>query len=124
MRYPVANPDFSAFVQRAKDMNPEAIFVFVPGGSQSPAIAKALADRGIDPRKTKVMSQMELADEQALKSMGDTALGIITSAHYDYNHDSAIQQGIRGRLQRGVQAQSRISSASAAMTACTSSTRR
>jgi branched-chain amino acid transport system substrate-binding protein len=85
VRYPVNNPDFSAFVQRAKDANPEAIFVFVPGGSQSPAIAKALADRGVDPRKTKVMSQMELADEQALKNMGDTALGIITSGHYDYN---------------------------------------
>jgi branched-chain amino acid transport system substrate-binding protein len=89
VRYPVANPDFSAFVQRAKDMNPEAIFIFVPGGSQSPAIAKALADRGIDPRKTKVMAQLELTDEQALKNMGDTALGIITSAHYDYNHGSA-----------------------------------
>jgi branched-chain amino acid transport system substrate-binding protein len=92
VRYPVANPDFSAFVQRAKDMNPEAIFIFVPGGSQSPAIAKALADRGIDPRKTKVMAQMELTDEQALKNMGDTALGIITSAHYDYNHGSALNK--------------------------------
>jgi len=89
VRYPVANPDFSAFVQRAKDMNPEAIFIFVPGGAQSPAIAKALADRGIDPRKTKVMAQLELTDEQALRNMGDTALGIITSAHYDYNHGSA-----------------------------------
>jgi branched-chain amino acid transport system substrate-binding protein len=89
VRYPVANPDFSAFVQRAKDLNPEAIFIFVPGGAQSPAIAKALADRGIDPRKTKVMAQLELTDEQALKNMGDTALGIITSAHYDYKHDSA-----------------------------------
>jgi branched-chain amino acid transport system substrate-binding protein len=89
VRYPVANPDFSAFVQRAKDMNPEAIFIFVPGGSQSPAIAKALADRGIDPRKTKVMAQLELTDEQALKNMGDTALGIVTSAHYDYNLGSA-----------------------------------
>jgi branched-chain amino acid transport system substrate-binding protein len=89
VRYPVANPDFSAFVQRAKDLNPEAIFIFVPGGAQSPAIAKALADRGIDPRKTKVMAQLELTDEQALRNMGDTALGIITSAHYDYNHPSA-----------------------------------
>jgi branched-chain amino acid transport system substrate-binding protein len=92
VRYPVVNPDFSAFVQRAKDMNPEAIFVFVPGGSQSPAIAKALADRGIDPRQTKVMAQAELTDEQALKNMGDTALGIITSAHYDYNHDSKLNK--------------------------------
>jgi branched-chain amino acid transport system substrate-binding protein len=85
VRYPVNNPDFSAFVQRAKDANPEALFVFVPGGAQSPAIAKAMADRGIDPRKTKVMSQVELTEEQALKSMGDTALGIIISGHYDYN---------------------------------------
>ena len=75
MRYPVANPDFSAFVQRAKDLNPEAIFIFVPGGAQSAAIGKALADRGIDPRKTKIMAQGELTDEPALKSMGDTALG-------------------------------------------------
>ena len=85
VRYPVNNPDFSAFVQRAKDLNPEAIFIFVPGGAQSPAIAKALSDRGIDPAKTKVMAQVELTDEPALKSMGDIALGIITSSHYDYN---------------------------------------
>ena len=31
VRMPVANPDFSAYVQRAKDLNPEAIFVFIPG---------------------------------------------------------------------------------------------
>ncbi len=89
VRYPVANPDFSAFVQRAKDLNPEAIFIFVPGGAQSPAIAKALAERGIDPRKTKIMAQVELTDEPALRSMGDTALGIITSSHYDYNLGNA-----------------------------------
>ncbi len=88
VRFPVANPDFSAFVQRAKDTNPEAIFAFVPGGAQSPALAKSLADRGIDPRKTKVMAQAELTDEPALKNMGDTALGIITSSHYDFNHKS------------------------------------
>jgi branched-chain amino acid transport system substrate-binding protein len=96
VRYPVVNPDFSAFVQRAKDMNPEAIFIFVPGGSQSPAIAKALADRGIDPRKIKIMAQAELTDEQALKNMGDTALGIITSAHYDYNHGSKLNKEFVG----------------------------
>src|SRR3989338_5800162 len=28
VRFPVASPDFSAFVQRAKDLNPEAIYVW------------------------------------------------------------------------------------------------
>src|SRR5260221_9849848 len=49
LRMPVANPDFSAFVQRAKDAAPDGIFIFVPGGSQPPALAKALVERGIDP---------------------------------------------------------------------------
>jgi branched-chain amino acid transport system substrate-binding protein len=88
VRMPIANPDFSAFVQRAKDLNPQGIFVFIPGGAQPGAFGKALTDRGIDPKKTKVMGQLEIADEHALKAMGDTAIGMITSGHYDYNHHS------------------------------------
>ena len=53
---PVANPDFSAFVQRAKDLNPESIFVFVPGGAQPAALGKAFAERGMDPNKIKIMA--------------------------------------------------------------------
>src|SRR6186997_88535 len=33
-RYPVANIDFTAFVQRAKDSNPDGIYIWVPGGPQ------------------------------------------------------------------------------------------
>jgi branched-chain amino acid transport system substrate-binding protein len=88
VRYPVANPDFSAFVQRAKDLNPESIFIWVPGGTQPAAIAKALAERGIDPKKTKILGQGELSEDEARASMGDAGLGIITVYHYDHNHDS------------------------------------
>lgn len=90
VRFPVANPDFAAFVQRAKDQNPEGIFVFVPGGAQPAALGKALAERGIDARKTKILGQLELSQEDARKAMGDTAIGIITSAHYDPDHNSAL----------------------------------
>jgi branched-chain amino acid transport system substrate-binding protein len=85
VRMPVANPDFSAFVQRAKDLNPEAVYIWIPGGAQPAAIGKALVERGLDPKKVKIVGQDVLADESALKSMGDVALGIITTAHYDYN---------------------------------------
>jgi len=92
VRMAVANPDFSAYVSRAKDLNPEGIFVMIPGGAMPGAFGKALAERGIDPNKTKVMGQMEIADEHALASMGDAALGIITVAHYDYNHKSKMNE--------------------------------
>ena len=88
VRMPVANPDFSAFVQRAKDVNPESIFVFVPAGAQPAALGKAFAERGVDPKKIKVMGTGEVTDEGAVKSMGDAALGILTAWHYDFNHDS------------------------------------
>jgi branched-chain amino acid transport system substrate-binding protein len=89
VRMPPSNPDFSAYVQRAKDINPEAIFVFIPGGTQPAALAKALAERGVDPKKVKIMTTGEMVDEQPLKSMGDAAIGIISGWHYDISHDSA-----------------------------------
>jgi len=91
-RYPVANQDFSAFVQRAKDSNAEAIYVWTPGGPQPAAIGKALAERGIDPRQRRVLGQGELTSEDALKSMGDAGIGIITAFHYDFNHASAMNE--------------------------------
>jgi branched-chain amino acid transport system substrate-binding protein len=88
VRMPIANPDFSAFVQRAKDLNPESIFVFVPGGAQPAALGKAFAERGMDPNKIKIMSTGEAVDETAVKSLGDLALGRLSAWHYDYNHKS------------------------------------
>jgi len=92
VRFPVANPDFSAFVQRAKDANPDAIYIWIPGGAQPAAVGKALAERGIDTSKIKVLGQDALAFESTLKTMGDAALGIITVANYDYNHPSALNK--------------------------------
>jgi branched-chain amino acid transport system substrate-binding protein len=92
VKMPVANPDFSAFVQRAKDLNPESIYIWVPGGAQPAALGKTLAERGIDPKKVKVLAQGELTEDQALKSMGEAALGIITAFHYDPTHDSPLNK--------------------------------
>jgi branched-chain amino acid transport system substrate-binding protein len=92
VRMPVANPDFSAFVQRAKDLNPESIFIFVPGGAQPAALGKAFAERGVDPGKIKIMGTGEVVDEQAVKSMGDASLGIITAWHYDFNLNSKLNK--------------------------------
>jgi branched-chain amino acid transport system substrate-binding protein len=92
VRFPVANPDFSAFIQRAKDLNPDAIYIWIPGGAQPAAVGKALAERGIDTKKVRILGQDALGSETALQSMGDAALGIITVANYDYNHQSPMNQ--------------------------------
>ena len=106
VRFPVANPDFSAFVQRAKDLNPESIMIFIPGGAQPAALGKAFAERGVDPNKTKILGSGETTAEQALKSMGDASLGIITAWHYDYtDKTNAEERRVREAVQRDAQAQ-------------------
>jgi branched-chain amino acid transport system substrate-binding protein len=90
VRFPVANPDFSAFVQRAKDSNPDAIYIWIPGGAQPAAVAKALFERGIDPKKTKILGQDVVADDSMLKGLGEQSAGIITVTNFDYNRDTAL----------------------------------
>ena len=92
VRFPTASPDFAAFVQRAKDQKPEAIYVWIPGGAQPAALGKALSERGIDARKTKVLGQLELTSDEARKAMGEVSLGMITSAHYDSNFPGALNK--------------------------------
>jgi branched-chain amino acid transport system substrate-binding protein len=92
VRMPVANPDFSAFVQRAKDLSPESIFIFVPAGAQPAALGKAFAERGIDARKIKIVGTGEVGDEKSLQGMGDAGLGIITVWHYDFHDDSKLNK--------------------------------
>jgi branched-chain amino acid transport system substrate-binding protein len=92
VRFPVANPDFSAFVQRAKDLDPEAIFLFVPAGAQPAAFAKALTERGLSPKTTKILGTGEVTAEAALRGMGEASLGIVTAWNYDYFQDTGINK--------------------------------
>ena len=124
VRFPVANPDFSAFVQRAKDANPEAIYIWVPGGAQPAALGKAIAERGIDTNKIKIMGQGELTSEDALKSMGDAGARHHHRLPLRLQSPVGDEQGVRRRTTTPSSSAIPTCSRSAAMTACTSSTRR
>jgi branched-chain amino acid transport system substrate-binding protein len=88
IRIPVSTLDFSAHVQRAKDLRPDGIYLFVPGGVPGAAMAKALADRGIGAQNIALLGQSELAHQDVLSMVGAPAIGIITASHYDHNIDS------------------------------------
>ncbi len=70
--------------------NPEAVFIFIPGGAQPAAMGKALAERGLTPPAVKILAQGELTHPEAIESMGATAKGIITSYHFVMERDDPI----------------------------------
>jgi branched-chain amino acid transport system substrate-binding protein len=88
VRVPVQNPDFAPYIQRIKDAKPEAVFIFVPAGAQGTAFLKAFQERGLDKLGIKVLATGDVTEDQELPSMGDAALGVVTTHHYSVAHES------------------------------------
>jgi len=87
-RVPLHNPDYAPFIQRAKDDKPDAVFIFVPSGEGS-AVMKQFAERGLAKAGIKLIGTGDVVDDDILDSMGDSALGTITSHFYSAAHPSA-----------------------------------
>jgi branched-chain amino acid transport system substrate-binding protein len=88
VRTPLANPDFAPFLQRVKDTRPEAVFVFLPPGSQTIAFIKGYEERGLKQAGIRIIATGDLTDDGVLQAMGEPTLGLITSFHYSAAHDS------------------------------------
>lgn len=88
VRVPQENPDYAPFIQRAKDAKPDALYVFVPSG-QGAAVMKQFAERGLAKAGIKLIGPGDVVDDDILDSMGDPAIGTITSMYYSTAHPSA-----------------------------------
>ena len=87
IRFPLANPDFAPFLQRAADQKPDAIFVFVPSG-QGGIFVKQFVERGLDKAGIKIIGPGDVTDDDLLNGMGDAVVGTITAHFYSADHDS------------------------------------
>jgi branched-chain amino acid transport system substrate-binding protein len=92
VKMPLQNPDFSAYIQRIKDAKPDAVFVFLPSGAQSNAFLKAYKDAGLFEAGVKLLATGDLTDEPSLDSIGEAAIGMITSYDYSDAHDSPMNK--------------------------------
>jgi branched-chain amino acid transport system substrate-binding protein len=87
LRVPLRNPDFAPFLQKVRDAKPDALFTFVPSGAGA-ALMKQFAERGLDKAGIKLIGTGDVTDDDILNSMGDVAVGVVTSHHYSAAHDS------------------------------------
>ena len=63
VRFPLMNSDFAPFLQRVLDKNPQALYAFIPGGSQPVAFVKTFHDLGLDKAHIRLLPSEEAADE-------------------------------------------------------------
>jgi branched-chain amino acid transport system substrate-binding protein len=89
---PLNAGDFSAYVERAKDAKPDALFVFLLAGGVSAQFLKQLDAAGLQKAGIKILSTGDLVSENNLPQMGDPALGIVSAYHYSSVHDTALNR--------------------------------
>ncbi|MEY4121681.1 MAG: hypothetical protein RLZZ457_519 [Pseudomonadota bacterium] len=91
LRVPMRNPDFAPFLQKVRDLKPDALFVFVPSGAGA-ALMKQFAERGMDKAGIRLIGTGDITDDDILNSMGDVANGVVTSHHYSASHNSPLNK--------------------------------
>jgi branched-chain amino acid transport system substrate-binding protein len=91
LKVPLANPDFAPFLQRAADLHPDTLFVFVPAGQAGP-FARQFAERGLDKSGIKLVGPGDIVDDDDLPGTGNTLLGVVTAGIYSAAHPSALNK--------------------------------
>lgn len=91
LKVPLANPDFAPFLQRAADLHPDTLFVFVPAGQAGP-FARQFAERGLNKSGIRLIGPGDIVDDDDLPGTGDTLLGVVTAGFYSAAHPSALNK--------------------------------
>lgn len=91
LRVPLRNPDFAPFLQKVRDAKPDALYVFLPSGAGS-ALMKQFTERGMDKAGIRLIGTGDITDDDILNSMGDAAVGVVTSHYYSASHNSALNK--------------------------------
>jgi branched-chain amino acid transport system substrate-binding protein len=89
--FPLANPDFAPFLQRAADAKPDAVFVFVPSG-QGGTFVKQFVEKGLDKAGIKIIGPGDVTDDDLLNGMGNAILGTVTAHFYSADHNSPVNK--------------------------------
>ena len=90
IKVPLANPDFAPFLQRAKDANPDTLFVFVP--AQAGTFAKQFVERGLDKSGIRLIGPGDITDDNDLPGMSDAMIGVVTAGLYSASHNSPMNE--------------------------------
>ena len=91
LRVPLKSNDFSPYLQKVKDLAPDAVFIFVPVGLGA-NLMKQFNERGLDKSGIKLIGPGDVVDDGDLNAMGESTIGIITSYPYSTSHASAMNQ--------------------------------
>lgn len=90
LRVPLGVTDMSAYVQRVRDAQPQAVFLFLTVTGRS--FLKAWQSAGGEKTGTKIIATGDLTVESSFPAEGDSALGVYTAMNYSTTLDAPLNR--------------------------------
>jgi branched-chain amino acid transport system substrate-binding protein len=81
IKVPLGTTDFSSYLQRVRDLQPQVVLMFMPVGPMSAGFIKSYKERDLDKAGITLLATNE-AQENDLPAIGDAAIGLTTALHY------------------------------------------
>lgn len=97
IKVPLGTADFSSYIQRIKDSQPECVFPFMPGGPMALSFIKSYAEQGFAKQGITLYDAGAVA-ENYLDAIGDAALGVISAGYYSTYLDNPMNKAFIGAL--------------------------
>jgi branched-chain amino acid transport system substrate-binding protein len=98
IRMPVQATDFGPIMQRIKDAGADGVFAFLPSGPPTLAFTKAFIDNGLRDKGIRLLTTGDVTHEPDLPTLGDGALGILSTYHYAVAHKSALNDQLLAKI--------------------------
>ena len=89
---PITSFDYAPFLQKAKDVKPDAVFAFLPVGEPVILYYKAWADRGLDKAGIKLIAPEGWVDPDVLRIAGNASIGAISTGFYTPSNTRALNK--------------------------------
>ena len=99
IKVPLGTNDFSSYMQRIKDSQPECVFPFMPGGPMALNYIKSFGEAGFAKQGIIDYGTGETG-ENYLSAIGDDALGIITASFYSTYLDNPTNRAFIAALEQ------------------------
>jgi branched-chain amino acid transport system substrate-binding protein len=74
--------DFTPFLQRVKDIKPDAVYAFAPGGKWGTSLLKTYNALGLRETGIRLLATQDIVLDSELNGIGDIAQGVISLSHY------------------------------------------
>lgn len=79
---PITSLDYGPFLQRVRDVKPDAVFAFLPVGEPVILYYKAWADKGLSKAGVTLISPEGWVDPDVLRAAGQASVGAISTGFY------------------------------------------